>query len=67
MIKRAVEIDAGISILPRMTVDREISLGTMAAMPLSRQTPKRPLGILVKRGREIPTVIQRFLDVLLEK
>ncbi len=66
-IKRGVEIDAGVSILPLMTVEREISLGTLAAVRFSKGTYLRPLGLLVKRGREVPTVMQRFLDVLLEK
>jgi len=66
-IKRAVEIDAGISILPHMTVDRELSLGTLSAVRFSKQSHFRPLGILVKQGREIPTVMQRFLDVLMEE
>ncbi|MCK4302713.1 MAG: LysR family transcriptional regulator [Candidatus Eisenbacteria sp.] len=66
-IKRAVEINAGISILPRMTIDHEVSLGTLVAVRFSRQSYMRPLGILVKRGREIPTVMQRFLDLLLDE
>jgi DNA-binding transcriptional LysR family regulator len=63
-IKRGVEIGAGISVLPRMTVEREVSLGTLVAVPFTKQTYMRPLGLLVKRGREIPTVMQRFLEVL---
>ena len=65
MIKRAVEIDAGIAVLPKMTVDREVSLRTLTVVPFAKQTYTRPLGILVKRGRQIPTVMQRFLEVLL--
>jgi DNA-binding transcriptional LysR family regulator len=64
-IKRAIEIDAGISILPLMTVEREVALGTLAVVHFAKQSYQRPLGILVKRGREIPPPMQRFLDVLL--
>lgn len=66
-IKRAIEIDSGISILPSITVEREVDLGTLAAVRFAKQSYLRPLGILIKRGREIPTVMQRFLDVLLEE
>jgi DNA-binding transcriptional LysR family regulator len=66
-IKRAIEIDTGISILPRMTVDREVELGTLVAVRFAKQSYMRPLGLLIKRGREVPTVMQRLLDVLLEQ
>jgi DNA-binding transcriptional LysR family regulator len=66
-IKRAIEINAGVSILPRMTVEREVGLGTLTAVRFAKQSYFRPLGILIKKGREIPTVMQRFLDVLLEE
>lgn len=65
-IKRAIEIGTGISILPRMTVEREVALGALTLVPFVKPSHSRPLGILVKRGREIPTAMQRFLDVLLE-
>lgn len=65
-IKRAIEIGTGISILPRMTVEREVALGALQVVPFAKPSHSRPLGILVKRGREIPTAMQRFLDVLLE-
>ncbi len=65
-IKRAVEIEAGISILPLMTVEREVALGTLAAVHFAKETFYRPLGILIKRGRELPPAMQRFLEVLLE-
>jgi DNA-binding transcriptional LysR family regulator len=65
-IKRAIEIGAGVSILPRITVEREVTLGALCAVPFVKPSHARPLGILVKRGREVPTAMQRFLDVLLE-
>ena len=64
-IKRAIEIESGVSILPMMTVEREVTLGTLAAVRFVKYSYSRPLGILVKRGREIPSAMQRFLDVLL--
>jgi DNA-binding transcriptional LysR family regulator len=65
-IKRAVEIEAGISILPLMTVEREVASRSLAVVRFAKAGYRRPLGILIKRGREIPTAMQRFLDVLLE-
>jgi len=66
-IKRGIEINTGVSILPQMTVQREVDLGALAVVKFSKQTYQRPLGILIKRGREITPVMQRFLDVLSEE
>ncbi|MFH1145147.1 MAG: LysR family transcriptional regulator [Candidatus Eisenbacteria bacterium] len=66
-IKRAIEIDTGVSILPAMTVEREVAMKSLAAVHFSRGTYRRPLGLLLKKGREIPTAMQRFIEVLLEK
>ncbi len=66
-IKRAIEINAGVSVLPNMTVSREVALGTVATVRFAKESHFRPLGVLVKRGRDIPTVMKRFLDVLLEE
>jgi len=64
-IKRAIEIGSGVSILPHMTVEREAALGTLHAVRFAKASYSRPLGVLIKRGREIPPAMQRFLDVLL--
>ena len=66
-IKRAIEINAGLSVLPNMTVSREVALGTLTTVRFAKESHFRPLGVLVKRGRDIPTVMKRFLDVLLEE
>ena len=60
----AVEIGNGIAILPKMSVVPEVDLKTLVAVEFSGERHLRPLGILVKRGREIPTAMQRLLDVL---
>jgi DNA-binding transcriptional LysR family regulator len=66
-IKRAIEIDTGLSILPMATVERETSLGTLAAIRFGNASHMRPLGILIKRARQIPPPTQRFIDLLQEK
>ncbi|MCA9216741.1 MAG: LysR family transcriptional regulator, partial [Planctomycetales bacterium] len=46
-MKRAIEIDSGIGLLPEPTVSREVSFGTLAAIPLVGETSLvRPLGIV---------------------
>jgi hypothetical protein len=66
-IKRAVEINAGISILPEPTVDKEISAGALVARPLAGIDLKRPIGILQRRGKELGKTARRFMQLLLKQ
>lgn len=67
VIKRAVEIEAGISIVPRNTVLQELSIGSVKALEISDGKYERPLGILYRFGRVLSPAIQRFLEVLREE
>lgn len=64
-IKRAVEIDAGFSILPRPTVDREVEAGALVALPLAGVNLTRPIGIIQRRGKELGKTATRFMQLLL--
>jgi DNA-binding transcriptional LysR family regulator len=65
-IKRAVEIDAGFSILPAPTVEREVRAGTLRAVSLSDVRLQRPIGIIQRKGKELGQTARRFLHLLLE-
>jgi DNA-binding transcriptional LysR family regulator len=66
-IKRAIEIDAGVGLLPAPTVQREVAYGSLRAIPL-RGTPLiRPLGIILRRGKEPSKTTRQFIDFLLDK
>ncbi len=65
-IKRAVEINSGISILPRPTLDREVVTGTLVAIPFSKIEWVRPLGIIHRRGRKLNYNVQQFISLLQE-
>ncbi len=65
-IKRAVEINAGVSLLPEPTVDREIAAGALVAKPLTGTDLKRPIGIIQRRGKELGQTAQRFMRLLLK-
>jgi DNA-binding transcriptional LysR family regulator len=62
-IKRAVEVGSGISILPRPTLDREVEMGTLRALPFAVQQLKRPLGILCRR-KELSPAVSQFMEML---
>jgi DNA-binding transcriptional LysR family regulator len=63
-IKRAVEIDAGVALLPEPTVVREVSAGTLVSVALAGDGLVRPLGILHGRGRQMPPTVRRFVELL---
>jgi LysR family transcriptional regulator, transcriptional activator of the cysJI operon len=63
-IKRAVEINAGISIVPALTVRTEVRTGTLRSIDFSRGGIVRQLGILLKRGRERTQVMEMFIALL---
>jgi DNA-binding transcriptional LysR family regulator len=65
-VKRAVEIDAGVSIVPRATVEQEVSNGTLQAIEFKGRTYYRPLGIIYKQGRILSPAMKRFLKTLRE-
>lgn len=66
-IKRAVEIDAGVSLLPEPTIDREVSAGALVARPLAGIDLKRPIGIVQRRGKELGKTARRFMQLLLKQ
>ena len=65
-IKRALEIDAGIGLLPAPTLDREVAAGTLVRIPLEPPGLVRPVGIITKRGKELSVEATRFVEFLLQ-
>ncbi len=65
-IKRAVEIDVGIGLLPAPTLTREIEAGTLVQIPLQPPGLIRPVGIIQRRGKKLPPDAVRFVQFLLQ-
>ena len=63
-IKRAVEINTGVSLLPEPTIRREVDAGTLVSVPLDTEELVRPLGIIVRRGKELSVTAQRLIEHL---
>ncbi|MBI4488129.1 MAG: LysR family transcriptional regulator [Deltaproteobacteria bacterium] len=64
LIKRAVEIGLGISVVPSMTVKSEIQAGLLKKLSLVEGPFMRPISILYRRGRSLPTAVKKFIAVL---
>ena len=63
-IKRAVEIDAGVALLPEPTVLREVEAKSLVSVPLATDELVRPLGIIHRRGKELGSTARRFIELL---
>jgi DNA-binding transcriptional LysR family regulator len=63
-MKRAIEIDAGVSILPEPSVRREIALGSLAKVAIAGDALARPLGIVRRRDRALGELAQQFIGLL---
>jgi len=63
-VKRAVEIDHGIAIVPQATVLQEVKQGTLIAVHFKGKDFTRPLAILHRKGRVLTPAMKKFIETL---
>ncbi|HEY4248435.1 MAG TPA: LysR substrate-binding domain-containing protein [Lacunisphaera sp.] len=63
-VKRAVEIDHGIAIVPQATVLQEVRQGTLVTINFKGKEFTRPLAIMHRKGRVLTPAMKKFIDVL---
>lgn len=63
-VKRAVEIESGVSIVPGNTVRQEVASGVLCAMEIDGPKMSRPLGVLTKRSRNRSPAHKEFVEAL---
>ncbi len=66
MIKEAVALGSGISILPARTLEADVQSGRLVSIPLDTPDLVRPVGIVHRRRKKFNRATQVFLDLLLE-
>ena len=66
MIKEAVALGSGVSILPARTMQAEIQRGRLVSIPLDAPDLVRPVGIVHRKRKKFNRAAQCFLDLLLE-
>ncbi|MHC4430899.1 MAG: LysR family transcriptional regulator [Planctomycetota bacterium] len=66
-VKRAVEIDSGISILPRTAIGQEVAAGTIKAIGFSNENFVRPTGIIVREGKMLSQAGRYLIELLRKK
>src|ERR1043166_2471793 len=65
-VKRAVEIDAGVAIVPEGTVVQEVAKQTLAAVELDDGDFYRPLAAIYKKNKILTPAMKQFLAILKE-
>jgi DNA-binding transcriptional LysR family regulator len=63
-IKQAIGINAGLTILPRPTVTKELGMRTMVTLPMAFPGLVRPIAIIRRRGRRMTPAVARFVEQL---
>lgn len=65
LIKRAVEVELGFSIVPKKTVQGEVQAGTLTQLELVEGPFEHPIGILTRKNAERPLAAQKLITGLL--
>jgi DNA-binding transcriptional LysR family regulator len=63
-VKRAVEIDAGIAIVPHGTITQEVAKQTLAEIKIEDEEVYRPLAAIHKKNKVLSPAMKQFLNVL---
>ncbi len=64
MIKEAVTLGSGVSILPERTMQAETEQGRLVSIPLAPPGLVRPVGIVHRRRKKLNRAAQSFLELL---
>jgi DNA-binding transcriptional LysR family regulator len=65
-VKRAVEIDSGVAIVPQATISQEVAKQTLASVSLEGGEFARPLAAIYKKSRVLSPAIKQFINLLKE-
>jgi DNA-binding transcriptional LysR family regulator len=64
IIKRAIEVGQGVSLLPEPTFRQEVGNGLLVARPLDGERFLRPIGIIHRRQPRLSQPALRFIELL---
>jgi DNA-binding transcriptional LysR family regulator len=66
-VKRAVELNSGVSILPKTAIQQEVAGGTLKAIDFSNRKFERPTGIIVRKDKILSQPGRYFIELLRKK
>jgi len=63
-VKRAVEIESGVAIVPQETITQEVANETLKAVELENGAYSRPLAVIYKKSKVLSPAIKQFIAML---
>jgi LysR family transcriptional regulator, transcriptional activator of the cysJI operon len=63
-IKRSVEIGAGVSIVPLLSVQKEVQSGALVQIHFADKSFYRPLGIIVRTKQPLTPAARKFIELM---
>lgn len=66
-VKRAVEIDAGIAIVPEATVRQEVNQGLLNSLTIKGSKVTRPIALIHRKGRVMTPATRQFVSLICGK
>ena len=63
-MKQAVQVGAGITILPEATVSQEVKSGSLAAVRFQEAELVRPVGIVFRKDKPLSPAAAKFIELL---
>jgi DNA-binding transcriptional LysR family regulator len=61
-VKRAVEIDAGVAIVPKSTITQEIAKQTLAEVRIEDVDLYRPIAVIYKKNKVLSPAMKQFIN-----
>jgi DNA-binding transcriptional LysR family regulator len=63
-VKRSVEIGAGVSIVPILSVQKEVQGGTLVQVNFTDKSFYRPLGVIVRSKQALSPAARKFIELM---
>jgi len=64
MVKRLVEVGAGIAVIPEKSCIHEVQSGSLVKIELSDKDLIRPIGIIYRTGKHFSPAVEKFVEYL---
>ncbi len=64
MVKRLVEVGAGIALVPEKSCVHEVQSGSLVKIPLIGRSLTRPIGIIHRAGKHFSPAVEKFIEYL---
>ncbi|MGE4182199.1 MAG: LysR substrate-binding domain-containing protein, partial [Limisphaerales bacterium] len=65
-VKRAVEIELGVSVIPQSTVSTEVRNGILAQVEIAGADFARPVSAILKKSKVLSPAMKQFISILKE-